>query len=384
MATLTHGRGRRNGALFRGWDRFDYVMILAALLLVVFGLMLIYSGSARTTNAPLTSFANPVTKQIVFAIIGVGAMLAFSKLDYHYLTHYSWALYVLSIVSLIAILAVGASANGSTRWFNLGPIQLQPSEFAKISTILLLARFFSEHGGDARELKALFTSLIIVIPMALLVFIQPDLGTAIVFGAIWLGVVLVAGVSRRHLLVMGAIGVALLPFVWTFAVADYQIERIGVAVDPERDPLDSGYNNIQSKIAVGSGQLFGKGFTNGEQTQLRYLKIPTKDFIFSVLGEEFGFVGALALFSLFIVLLLRGIRAAQIAGDTAGQLVAVGIVVLILMQTFINIAVNVSLFPVTGIPLPFVSQGGSSLVSIFISLGILQSIIMRHRSYRQT
>ena len=214
-------------------------------------------------------------------------------------------------------------------------------------------------------------------------FIQPDLGTTVTFFGIWLGVVLVAGVSRRHLIVLASIGLAVLPFVWTFAVADYQIKRIDVLVRPEQDPLDAGYNVIQSQIAVGSGQVFGKGFTNGEQTQLAYLKVPTKDFIFSVLGEEFGFVGAMLLFALFIFLLMRGIRAAQIAGDTAGQLVAVGIVVLILMQTFINVAVNVSLFPVTGIPLPFVSQGGSSLVSVFMSLGILQSIIMRHRAYRQ-
>ena len=303
---------------------------------------------------------------------------------YHYLIHYSWILYILGVLSLLALMVVGHNAYGSTRWFNLGPIQLQPSEFAKLATILLLARFFSEHGGDARELKALVISLAIVAPTFFLVFIQPDLGTAIVFLSMWIGVVLVAGVSRRHLLVMAAIGLALLPFVWTFAVADYQIERIDVLVNPEQDPLDAGYNVIQSQIAVGSGQLLGKGFQNGEQTQLRYLKIPTKDFIFSVLGEEFGFVGALVLFFLFIVLLMRGIRAAQIAGDTAGQLVAVGIVILILMQAFINIAVNVSLFPVTGIPLPFVSQGGSSLVTIFISLGILQSIIMRHRAYRQT
>jgi len=384
MAALSYGSGRRSATLFRGWDKFDYLMLLAALLLVVYGLLLIYSGSLRTTEAPLTSFANPVTKQVVFAIVGIGAMLAFSKIDYHYLTHYSWVLYALSILALIGILAFGENVYGSTRWFNLGPIQVQPSEFAKLATILLLARFFSEHGGDARELRALVTSLVIVIPATLLVFIQPDLGTTIVFGALWLGVVLVAGVSRRHLIVMAAIGLALLPFVWTFAVADYQIERIDVLVNPEQDPLDSGYNVIQSQIAVGSGQVFGKGFTNGQQTQLQYLKIPTKDFIFSVLGEEFGFAGALVLFSLFIVLLMRGIRAAQIAGDTAGQLVAVGIVVMILMQAFINIAVNVSLFPVTGIPLPFVSQGGSSLVSVFVSLGILQSIIMRHRSYRQS
>jgi rod shape determining protein RodA len=370
--------------VFRGWDRFDYLMIFVALLLVGYGLLLIYSGSLQAYSGSMFSFSSPVTKQIIFAIVGLAIMLAFSKLDYHYLIHYAWIFYVIGVVSLVAILLIGHSAYGSTRWFNLGPIQIQPSEFAKLATILLLARFFSERGGDAREARALWQSLLIVLPSAALVFIQPDLGTTIVFLSIWLGVVLVAGVSRTHLLVLGAAGIAILPFIWTFAVADYQIERIDVLVDPNEDPLDAGYNVIQAQIAVGSGELFGKGFTNGEQTQLAYLKVPTKDFIFSVASEEFGFVGASAMFLLFILLLMRGIRAAQIAGDVAGQLVAVGIVVLILMQTFINIAVNLSIFPVTGIPLPLVSQGGSSLVSMFIALGILQSIIMRHRAYRQT
>ncbi len=369
--------------MWKGWDRFDYVIAVAAMMLVGLGLLLIYSGSARSYDGAAMSFANPVTKQAVFAVIGIAAMLLVSKIDYHHLTHYAWWLYAIAIVSLIAILLLGHSAYGSTRWFNVGPIQVQPSEFAKLATILALAKFFSDHGGDAKELRALFVSLAIVMPVALLVFVEPDLGTAIVFLAIWLGVVVIAGVSRQHLLVFGAAAIAIMPFAFTFAVADYQVERISVLVDPEADPLDSGYNVIQSQIAVGSGELWGKGLTNGAQTQLRYLKVPTKDFIFSVLAEELGFVGAMVLFSLYIILLMRGIRAAQIAGDTAGQLVAVGIVLLLSMQTFINVAVNLSLFPVTGIPLPFVSQGGSSLVSLFVSLGILQSIIVRHRAYRQ-
>lgn len=374
----------RQGA-FRGWDRFDYVLALTAMAIVGYGLVLIYSASSQEYAGPMVSFANPVAKQAVFVVASVIAMLAVSKLDYHYLTHYSWLLYAVGLLSLVAILLVGHSSFGSTRWFNVGPIQIQPSEFAKLATILLLAHFFSEHGGDARELRTLLLSLAIVAPVTVLVFIQPDLGTSIVFGAIWLGVVAIAGASRSHLLVMGAICIAVLPFVWTFAVADYQIERISVLIDPYEDQggLGAGYNNIQSEVAVGSGGIFGKGLKNGGQTQFGYLKVPTKDFIFSVLGEEFGFVGAIALFGLFILLLMRGIRVAQIAGDTAGQLIAVGIVVLILMQTFINVAVNLSIFPVTGIPLPFVSQGGSSLMSLFISLGILQSIIMRHRAYRQ-
>jgi rod shape determining protein RodA len=370
-------------SVFRGWDRFDYLLVLSALALVGYGLALIYSGSVKFYGGPVASFSNPVAKQAVFATVGIGIMLLVSKLDYHYLTHYSWLLYGIAILSLMAILVIGQTSYGSTRWFDLGPLQVQPSEFAKLATILLLARFFSEHGGDAKDLRALLMSLAIVAPVILLVFIEPDLGTSIVFAAIWLGVVVVAGVSRSHLLVLGAIFLAILPFAWTFAIADYQIERISVIVNPEEDPLGAGYNVRQAKLAIGSGELFGKGLTNGEQTHGGFLKVPTKDYIFSVLGEELGFAGAMGLFALFILLLMRGIRAAQIAGDTAGQLVAVGIVVLILMQTFINIAVNVSLFPVTGIPLPFVSQGGSSMLSLFIALGILQSIVMRHRAYRQ-
>ncbi|MCC7090008.1 MAG: rod shape-determining protein RodA [Dehalococcoidia bacterium] len=388
MSSITYGgyggRVRTPNSVWRGWDRFDYIMVAAALALVTYGLLLIYSGSLPWYDGPVASFANPVAKQVIFASIGIAAMLVVSKIDYHYFTHYAWVLYGIGIVSLIAILLIGQTAYGSTRWFDLGPVQVQPSEFAKLATILALARFFSEHGGDARDLRTLLTSLAIVAPVAGLVFVEPDLGTTVVFFAIWLGVVVVAGVSRSHLMVMGAIFVAALPFVWTFAIADYQVERVSVLVDPERDPLDAGYNVIQSQIALGSGQVLGKGFTNGDQTQLEYLKVATKDFIFSLMGEEFGFVGAMVMFALFILLLMRGIRAAQLAGDTAGQLVAVGIVMLILMQAYINIAVNVSLFPVTGIPLPFVSQGGSSLVSLFVSLGILQSIVMRHRAYRQT
>ncbi len=378
------GRIRTSTSVWRGWDRFDYLMALSAIGLVCIGLILIYSGSLSFYDGPLTSFSSPVFKQVVFAGIGISGMLLASKLDYHYLTHYAWVLYGIGIVSLLAILAIGQTSFGSTRWFDLGPIQVQPSEFAKLATILALARFFSEHGGDARDLRTLLISLAIVAPVAGLVFIEPDLGTSMVFFAIWLGIVVVAGVSRSHLLVMGAIFIAVMPFVWTFAIADYQVERVSVLVDSNEDSLGAGYNVNQSKIAVGSGQAFGKGWTNGDQTQLGYLKVATKDFIFSLLSEEFGFVGCMVVFSLFILLLMRGVRAAQIAGDTAGQLVAVGIVMLILMQTFINVAVNLSIFPVTGVPLPFISQGGSSLVSLFISLGILQSVVMRHRAYRQT
>ncbi|MEX2080630.1 MAG: rod shape-determining protein RodA [Dehalococcoidia bacterium] len=373
----------RRISLFRGWDRFDYLLTACAMALVGLGLMLIYSASNGLYEGPVTSFENPVMKQAVFACVGIGVMLIVSQIDYHYLIHYAWVFYGIGILALLAILVLGDSTYGSARWFNVGPIQIQPSEFAKIAVILVLAKYFSEHGGDAKDVRALLFSLAVVVPVAFLVFIEPDLGTAVIFLAIWLGIVIVAGVGRRNLVLLGACGLVLVPFVWTFAVADYQVSRVAILVDAEDEALGEGFNVIQSKIAIGAGQLFGKGFTEGEQTQGRFLQGPNSDYIFSVLAEEFGFVGAMGLFLLFSLLLMRGIRAAQIAGDSAGQLVAVGIVVLILLQAFINIAVNVNIFPVTGLPLPFVSQGGSSLVSLFGSLGLLQSIVIRHRAYRQ-
>jgi rod shape determining protein RodA len=384
--TLGNAGGlRRRGRLFRGWDRFDYVMVLAALGLVTYGLLLIYSGSRAEYDGPMLSLSNPVARQAIFAIFGVGTMLAVARVDYHYLTHYWWLFYAGSFLLLLALPFLGTSEFGATRWFSLGPIQVQPSEFAKIALILTLAHFFQEWGGDAKQLRSLVVSMLFMAPIAGIVFIQPDLGTAIIIGCIWLGMVIVAGVSRTHLIVFGALGIALLPFAWAFFVEDYQVERISTMLDPYEDQggLGSGYNNIQVEIAIGSGGMLGKGLTNGDQTQLEYLKVPTRDFIFAVGAEELGFAGAMGLFALFILLLMRGIRAAQLAGDATGQLIAVGIVILILMQAFINLAVNLGLFPVTGLPLPFVSQGGSSLVSLFLSLGLLQSIITRHRAYRQ-
>lgn len=380
------GTLQRRGSLFRGWDRFDYWLVLAAIGLVVYGLVLIYSGSRNDYEGPLVSLSNPVARQAIFAFIGLVGMLVVARMDYHYLTHYWWLFYAGSFLMLLALPFLGTNEFGSTRWFSLGPIQVQPSEFAKIALILTLAHFFQSWGGDAKQLRSLLFSMLFTAPIAGIVFLQPDLGTAIIIGTIWLGMVIVAGVSRTHLIVLGALMVAVLPFAWAFFVADYQVERISTMLDPYEDQegLGSGYNNIQVEIAIGSGGALGKGLTNGDQTQLEYLKVPTRDFIFAVAAEELGFVGAMGLFALFILLLMRGIRAAQLAGDATGQLIAVGIVILVLMQAFINLAVNLGLFPVTGLPLPFVSQGGSSLVSLFMSLGLLQSIITRHRAYRQT
>jgi rod shape determining protein RodA len=211
-----------------------------------------------------------------------------------------------------------------------------------------------------------------------LVMIEPDLGTAMVFGATWIGMVLVAGAPLRYVLVLIGLLVSLIPFATLAVMGDYQRERFATWIDPNHDPLGGGFNILQSEIGIGSGGVFGKGLTEGTQTQLDFLQTSTTDYIFSVLGEELGLMGAVILFSLFILLLFRGIRAASISQDPFGRFLATGIVIMILFQTFINIAVNIRLLPVTGIPLPFVSQGGSSLIMLFGALGLLESVIIRH------
>jgi len=375
--------------MFRGtqtpqeWARFDYLLVLIALALVAYGLILIHSGSTESGEGLKISFNSPVIRQGIFAFGSLVAMILLSRMDYHALLHYAWWIYGITIFLLILLLIIGQTDFGSTRWFDLGIFQLQPSEFAKISLILILARLISDRGGDVKSLKTLLFTLLLAIPPLFLVFIQPDLGTSIIFITVWAGLIFVAGATRRHIIILGAFFLALIPFVWTFGVEDYQIERISIVLNAEEDPLDSGYNPIQAQIAIGSGGLLGKGLFEGEQTQLNFLKVPTKDFIFSVLGEELGFLGAILLLGLFLLLLWRILRAAQFAGDTSGQLLSAGIATMILFQLFINIAVNLGIFPVTGLPLPFVSAGGSSLLTLFISLGIVQSVVIHHRAYRQ-
>lgn len=359
---------------------FDYILLAASLALTGYGLLLIYSGSLTSVGGEIDVLKGPVGRQIVFAALGIAACLMVSRADYRFLAQASTGLYVGLLASLVFVLFVGAAAYGSRRWIELAPgVQVQPSEIGKLIVILVLAKYFSDNRERIQDLQVFGTSLAIAAAPALLVFAEPDLGSAMIFLLIWLGMVIMAGCDMRH--VLGSIGmvIAMLPFAIVAIITDYQRERISLFLDPSKDSLGSGFNILQAEISVGSGGWLGKGFTNGTQTQLDYLRTQTTDYVFSVLGEEFGFIGAMVLFALFILLLMRGLRAAAISHDSFGQLIAVGVVIFILFQTFINIGVNIRLFPVTGIPLPFVSQGGSSLVAVFIAIGLLESVIVRHR-----
>lgn len=361
---------------------FDPVLMLAALALVGMGGLLIYSASLTQFGSPsLSDLTHPVTRQAAFATVGLVVALAIARANYRVLGVLSVGMYVAAIAVLAFVVVAGEATYGSRRWIEVAGTPVQPSEIAKLVVIIALAKYLSDHQDSIDKLRVFLTSLAMAAVPTLLVFAEPDLGSAVIFAVIWLGMVLAAGAKWQH--VAGLAGVALVsvPFALIGLINDYQRDRIALWLDPESDPLGAGFQSLQAQIGIGSGGIFGKGLTEGGQTQLDYLRTETTDYVFSVLGEELGLVGALILFSLFIVLLWRALRVAELSRDLFGRLLATGMVIFILLQTFINIAVNVGLLPVTGIPLPFVSQGGSSLLTLFICLGILQSILMRRRTF---
>ena len=358
---------------------FDYVLLLAAAGIVGYGAMLIYSGSITTHGDTISSLGHPMTRQLVFAAMGLTAMIAASRLDYRMLGPLSVTLYLLSLAGLLFVLVAGSSEYGSRRWITVGGTQVQPSEIAKVCTVIMLAKYLADNEERVKTLPVFLTSLLIALVPAGLVLVEPDLGSSVVFLVLWAGMVVIAGARLLHLAGLAAVGLALVPVVWLQLTHGYQRDRIDSWLHPERDPLGDGFNILQAETSVGAGRLLGRGFTQGTQTQLDYLRTQTTDYIFSVGAEELGFVGCMVLFGLFIVLLFRCLRIAGIADDAFGRLLAVGVVAYVLFQVFVNIGVNIRLVPVTGVPLPLVSQGGSSLVTVLGALGILQSVLGHRR-----
>jgi len=361
----------------RALRHFDPILLLIAGALVAYGALLIYSASLN--DATHVSASHPLVKQLAFAVLGVGAMAAVAWMDYRVYGHLATGLYILSVLMLMGVLVVGSSAYGSTRWFSFGGQQIQASEIAKIFVIIALARYLADRQARIKEPFVFATSFAMMAVPAGLVLIEPDMGTAFVFFAVWLGMVAMAGAPLKYIMVLLGLGLAILPFAALLALSQYQLDRFRLWINPNQDPLGGGFNIIQAKIGIGSGGVFGKGLTHGTQTQLNFLQTSTTDYIFTVLGEELGLLGAIVLFALFTALLFRGIRAATLSRDQFGRLIATGIVIMILFQVFINVAVNIQLVPVTGIPLPFISQGGSSLVMMFVALGLLEGIVLRHK-----
>lgn len=358
---------------------FDPLMLLAALSLVACGAVLIYSGSLTNYGSPSQALSHPVSRQIAFGVIGVVLMLVASRIDYRILAPLSLSMYVVSLAMLVYVLIDGQSEYGSSRWITVAGTQIQPSEIAKVTTVILLAKFLADNEENIRSPRVFATSLAIAAVPAALVLVEPDLGSSLVFGVLWFAIVVIAGARTFHVAAVLVAAATLAPLaIWQLAHG-YQLDRFKVWIDPESDPTGAGFNIIQAEVSVGSGGLTGEGFTHGTQTQLDYLRTQTTDYVFSVGAEEFGFIGAMVLFGLFVLLLFRCVRVAGRADDAFGRLIAVGVAAFIVFQVFVNVGVNIRLLPVTGVPLPLVSQGGSSLITILAALGILQSILGHRR-----
>jgi len=354
----------------------DFVLIGSVLLLVLISLIVI--GSATHVNNPSETRYWYLERQGTFILINILIIFFILHFDYKSLEKFSWPLYILNIVMLAAVMFIGSSALGAQRWIQIGSFTIQPSEFSKIIMIIFLARLLDKNINSLNSFKGLIPIFISVgIPFAL-VLKQPDMGTSLVFLAILFGMLFVAGIRIKHLAAIIGVGLAFIPIFWQF-LKDYQKQRLLVFIDPNVDPLGSGYHIIQSKIAIGSGMLFGKGLFNGTQSQLNFLPENHTDFIFAVIGEELGFIGAIIILLLYLIVLLRSIKIAESARDNFGTLLAAGITSMLVFHILVNVGMTAGIMPVTGIPLPLMSYGVSSLTNNMISIGILLNIYMRRQ-----
>lgn len=362
---------------FQHFRYFDVWLLGATLLLTLIGALMIYSATACITNEAL-DWTSAVVRQLMWLAAGLIAMVVLTIVDYRTYANMRWMIWVGTIVILLAVEVIGIITSGAQRWIPIGGFQFQPSEFTKLFLVLVVAKYMSDHGEEMSRWRNLVMSFAFVAAPLVLVYLQPDLGTTIVLAATWGIMALASGMKWRDVLIIAFILIILAPIMWA-NLQPYQQERILTFIDPERDPLGAGYNVDQARTAIGSGGLWGLGFCSGTQTQLRFLRIRQTDFIFSVIGEELGFIGALFVIALIVFILFRLVRVAMLARTPYGKLVAVGVAAIILIQSYVNLGMNVGLMPVTGIPLPFVSAGGSSLISLLAAEGVAQSILVRHR-----
>lgn len=357
--------------------RLDSILLLAVFLLVAFGGAVLYSIGTSGETVDLSRF----TTQMIAVGLGCIIVVILTLLDYRLFRNYGVVLYVAGLVLLGAVLVFGTTIRGTTGWFFIGPVQFQPVELVKPMMILALAAYFTNHMNTHDSWRTIAGSAAMALSTVTFVLLQPDLGSSLVLLAIWLGMLFATRIRRSQIVVIlvALVGVAVLGFL--FFLKPYQRDRILVFVDRDNPKyaLEEGYNIIQSIVAVGSGQWTGRGLGLGPQSHLNFLPEQENDFIFAVIAEELGFVGAMVVLGLFLILQLRMVRIAKRAQDDFGLFVAWGIWAMFAVQVVINIGMNVGLAPVTGIPLPFLSAGGSALLANMASLGLLESIIARER-----
>ena len=371
------------------WRHFDFWLLGAVAFLTIFGVTMIRSAIAG--NIELVE-ANTVLKQIIFAGIGTVIMVITSMIDYRYWGALSSILFLVTFGALAVLFLVGGALFGSSRWFAVGPILVQPSEFAKITIILILGNFFSQQIDNIKNPWVVARSLLITLGIVGWIILQPDLSTSIVILVLWFALLWAAGLDLKMLSIAGGIGAVILaiglpllllnydPANTEALIKPYQLERVINFLFPEEGAsYGASYNVQQALISIGDGGWFGQGYGSGSQVQLRFLKVRHSDFIFSALSEEFGLMGALLVIGTLAFIIARCLRAARISSDTFGALIAYGAATLITFQTVVNVGMNLRLLPVTGLTLPFVSYGGSSLMTLFIAIGLVESVVLRHK-----
>jgi rod shape determining protein RodA len=358
------------------WRAFDLQLAAYAALLGTIGLIMAYSNSVEQGQSLLEG-GTTFVRGLMWTGIALIAFVVATAFDYKWLKTFAWPIYGLQIGLLALTLAIGTGVGGSARWVPIGPFQFQFSELAKIMMIVVLASYLGARQGRLTSLPSILGACVLVGPPWVLVMMQPDLGTSLVLLAILGGMLFMSGASLRWLGAL-AIGVlAALPFVWNNVLRDYQQQRILGFLEPSRDVQGAGWQLQQALIAVGSGGPFGKGLTNGTQNQLNFLPVQESDFVAAIYLEELGFLGAMLLLVLFSALLWRILVGGWRSKDPFGTMFAAGLASMLLFQLVVNLGMVVGIMPITGIPLPFVSHGGASLISIAVGLGILQSVNIR-------
>jgi len=358
------------------WRHFDFWLLGGVVLMTIFGITMIRSAVAG--NIELES-KNLVQRQLIFAVIGFIVVFIVSAIDYHLWASISRPMYIVTAVFLGALTIAGQALYGSARWFDTGVILIQPSELAKIVVILVLSDFFVRNIDKLDNLVWIGRSFIYTLGIVVWILLQPNLSTSLVILVIWFTLLWASGLKIKYLLAFGGIGLVA-PFVAFPFLADYQKQRIVnfIFADPNARQGET-YNIQQALISIGSGGLFGKGYNQGTQVHLRFLKVRWSDYIFSATAEEFGFVGSVIIMLLLLFIVYRCLRAARLARDTFGGLIAFGVAVLLAFQGMVNVGVNLKLLPATGLPLPFISYGGSSLLSLLLGVGLVESVILRHK-----
>ena len=365
------------------WRYFDFWLLGAVVLATAFGTTMIRSAVAG--NEELIPLIN---RQIYFALAGIVLIFVVAAIDYRYWIALYRPIFILMSILLFGLFLSAQAVFGAARWFQVGVLFVQPTEFAKIAAILLLARYFDRTQNSPRDLRWIFFAFMWVMGMGIWILLQPNLSNVVVLMVLLASLLWFNGIQLKHLFLFGGIGSIAMGAIVTLSalgiripfLQEYQQERIANFILPDPNAtFGATYNVSQALIAIGSGGLFGKGYGHGTQTQLRFLKVRHTDFIFSAISEEFGLIGALLVIVILVLVIWRCLRAAQKARDVAGMTIAYGVATLIFFQGMVNIGVNLNIVPVSGLPLPFISYGGSGLTSLMLGVGLVESVAMRHK-----